>query len=125
MISLEVILKVHQCSIVKYGGADGVRDLSLLESAISRPFQTFDGIDLYESVCEKAAALFESLIVNHPFIDGNKRTGFLATAALIEHYEYMLTATEEDAYNFTIKISTGEARFEEIVTWLKANTSSL
>ena len=75
MILLEDILNLHQFSIQKYGGSDGLRDSGLLESAIARPFQSFGGEDLYPSIFEKAAALGESLIINHPFIDGNKRTG--------------------------------------------------
>src|SRR6185312_11978530 len=84
MILLEDILNLHKYSIQKYGGSEGLRDSGLLESAIARPFQTFDGEDLYPSVFEKAAALGESLIINHPFIDGNKRTGTVAMAALLE-----------------------------------------
>ncbi|MEP7144110.1 MAG: type II toxin-antitoxin system death-on-curing family toxin [Ferruginibacter sp.] len=67
----------------------------------------------------------KSLIVNHPFIDGNKRTGFLATASLLEEDGYLLNAGQEDAYHFTIQISTGETKFEQIVAWLKQNTYTL
>jgi death-on-curing protein len=81
MILLEDILNLHQFSIQKYGGSDGLRDSGLLESAIARPFQSFGGEDLYPSIFEKAAALGESLIINHPFIDGNKRTGTVAMIA--------------------------------------------
>jgi death-on-curing protein len=76
MIEKNYILKLHYRSIEAYGGSHGVRDEGLLESAIARHFQTFGGDDLYPSTFEKAAALCESLIVNHPFVDGNKRTGF-------------------------------------------------
>ena len=69
MILLEDILNLHKYSIQKYGGSEGLRDSGLLESAIARPFQTFGGEDLYPSVFEKAAALGESLIINHPFIE--------------------------------------------------------
>jgi death on curing protein len=123
MILVEDILKIHQFSIDKFGGANGVRDMGGLESAIARPFQTFGGNDLYESIFEKAAALGESLIVNHPFVDGNKRIGFIAMVASIEEEKYLLNASQIEAYNFTIKISTGEIKFEEIVEWLKNNTS--
>jgi death on curing protein len=123
MISISDILKVHQFSIDNFGGANGVRDMGGLESAIARPFQTFGGNDLYESIFEKAAALGESLIINHPFLDGNKRTGFIAMVALVEEEKNFLNASKEEAYNFTIKISTGEIKFEEIVQWLKSNTS--
>jgi death on curing protein len=125
MILIEDILKVHQILIEKYGGGIGVREFGSLESAIARPFQTFDGEDLYETIFEKAAALGESIIINHPFIDGNKRTGFVSMIALVEAAGYFLNASEEEAYAFTIKISTGEIRFEQIVEWLKQNTITI
>jgi death-on-curing protein len=122
MILIADILQVHQILIEKYGGGIGVRELGSLESAIARPFQTFDGEDLYETIFEKAAALGESIIINHPFIDGNKRTGFVSMIAVVEAAGYILNASEEEAYTFTIKISTGEIRFEQMVEWLKQNT---
>ncbi len=123
MISKEDIIQLHHFSIEKFGGSDGLRDLGLLESAAARPYQTFGGYDLYPGALEKAAAIIESIIINHPFIDGNKRTGFLAMFAILEEEDYKLTAHEESAYSFTIKISTGEIHFDEIVAWLKANTA--
>lgn len=124
MILLEDILELHRLSVKKYGGAEGVRDVGLLESAIARPFQTFDGDDLYPSIIKKAAALGESLIINHPFVDGNKRTGFLAMAALLLEESYSLIVSQEQAYAFIIRISTGSKSFEEIVEWLKKNTKA-
>lgn len=123
MILIEDIFQIHKFSIIKYGGSEGIREMGNLESAIARPFQTFGGEDLYITIFEKAAALGESLIMNHPFIDGNKRTGFLAMTALLEDNGYSLFATQEEAYDFTINISTGEIKFEQIVEWLKLNTS--
>jgi death-on-curing protein len=125
MILIEDILQVHKFSIDKYGGGNGIRDIGGLESAIARPFQTFGGNNLYPTIFEKAAALGESLIINHPFIDGNKRTGFIAMVSLLEDDGYLLTATQEEAYIFTIKISTGEIKFDEIVAWLRQNTFSI
>lgn len=122
MILIDDILNLHELSIKVYGGGTGVRDMGLLESAIARPFQRFGAEDLYPSVFEKAAALAESLIINHPFVDGNKRTGFLAMASLIEEERLILTATQEDAYLLTIDISTGSKAFDEIVDWLKQNS---
>jgi len=66
MISIEQALKIHTIAIEKFGGANGVRDLGGLESALSRPFQTFGGKDLYPTIFEKAAAIGESLIMDHP-----------------------------------------------------------
>ncbi|MDQ6762274.1 MAG: type II toxin-antitoxin system death-on-curing family toxin [Bacteroidota bacterium] len=125
MILIEDILDIHKQSIQKYGGSHGVRDLSLLESAIARPFQTFGGEDLYTSIFEKAAALGESLIANHPFIDGNKRTGAVAMIALLEDEDLIFSASQADLYNFVISIATGEIKFDRIVEWLKANTQAL
>lgn len=125
MISKESVLKMHELSILKYGGSDGVRDDGLLESAIARPYQTFGGEDLYPTTYEKAAAIAESLIINHPFVDGNKRTGFLVMLAILDEGNLEITVPNDAVYNFVIKISTGDIKFEQIVDWLKQNTSSI
>ena len=122
MITIKIILRLHDLSIINYGGSQGIRDQGLMESAIARPYQTFGGKDLYPTVLEKAAALAESIIINHPFIDGNKRTGLLAMLVILEIGNFKITASNDDTYNFTIEISTGEIKFEEIVLWLKNNT---
>ena len=77
MIGIEDVLKIHEFLINKFDGSQGVRDIDLLKSAIGRPFQTFDKKDLYRSPVEKSAAIIESIIRNHPFIDGNKRVGYV------------------------------------------------
>ena len=125
MISIDDILQLHKLSIEKFGGSHGLRDFGLLESAVARPYQTFGGEDLYPEIFGKAAAITESIIINHPFIDGNKRTGFLAMFTMLKEDNYRLTVNQEAAYTFTIKISTGEINFEGIVDWLKNNTSKL
>ncbi len=125
MITKAIVLSLHNASIEKYGGSYGVRDEGLMESAIARPYQTFGGEDLYPTVFEKSAAIAESLIINHPFVDGNKRTGFLTMLAVLEMEGFRLTASKNDAYQTTIAISTGELPFEQIVEWLKANTIAI
>ena len=124
MIEKETILRLHKLSIQKYGGADGIRDEGLLDSAVARPKQTFDGVDLYLTIVEKAAAIIESIIINHPFVDGNKRTGYLAMLAYLKMGKLEINALNSDLYNFTINISTGEINFEQIVSWLKENTKN-
>jgi len=123
MILLEDIIAIHHASIEVFGGSKGIRDMGMLESAIARPFQTFDGEDLYPTPAEKAAALCESLIINHPFVDGNKRTGFAAMVALLMEYGLTFTAPEEEAYRAIIMVSTGEMGFEELREWLGQNTT--
>ncbi len=76
MISLKEVEGIHEILIDKFGGSTGIRDWGALESAINRPYQTFDQKELYPNSVDKAAAIFESLISNHPFIDGNKRTAY-------------------------------------------------
>ncbi len=122
MISVEQVLQIHSIAIKKFGGSNGVRDLGGLESALARPFQTFGGEDLYPTIFNKAAALGESLIINHPFVDGNKRTGYLLMEALLHYGGYNINASDNDLYNFVINISTGALSFDGIVEWLKANT---
>jgi len=124
MITREIILRLHELSIAEYGGSYGLRDEGLMESAIARPYQTFDGDDLYPTVFEKAAAIAESIIINHPFVDGNKRTGFLAMLAVLDEANIGLTAQKEEIYSLVIDISTGSKSFEEIVEWLKKNTKA-
>lgn len=116
------ILLLHQKSIDDFGGSHGIRDEGLLEAAIARPFQTFGGNDLYPTVFEKAAALGESLIRSHPFVDGNKRTGLLAMASFLLNHQNLLVASSGDLYGFIINISTGKISYDEIVAWLKVNT---
>lgn len=119
MILIEDILLLHHLSIEEYGGSHGIRDEQLLLSAIARPYQTFDGRELYTTPIEKAAALCESLIVNHPFVDGNKRIRLLATLALLKNHDIETDVSGEDLYNFIISISTGKTNFNDIVNWLK------
>jgi death on curing protein len=125
MIGKEAILQLHELSIKTYGGSHGLRDEGLLESAIGRAYQTFGGEDLYPTAIEKAAAIFESLVINHPFVDGNKRTGFLGMYAVLQMGGIDLTAAQADAYTFTIAVSTGEKKYDDIVAWLKNNTATL
>lgn len=125
MLSLKTILRLHELSIINYGGSQGIRDQGLLESARARPYQTFGDEDLYPTIFEKAAAIAESIIINHPFIDGNKRTGFLAMLAVLETFNFKINISNDEIYYFTIKISTGEIKFDEIVVWLKINTEAI
>jgi len=78
---------------------------------------------LYPTIFDKAAAIAESIIINHPFIDGKKRTGYLAMLALLEEGKTEIQVPNEDIYNFVINISTGEIKFDQIVEWLMKNTS--
>ncbi|MFI5157862.1 MAG: type II toxin-antitoxin system death-on-curing family toxin [Sphingobacteriales bacterium] len=115
MIDLEFALKIHDRSISDYGGSQGIRDKGLLLAALARPYATFDQQDLYQ----KAAAIFESIIINHPFMDGNKRTAYVLLRATLYTFGFDIIAFQEDKYNMTIAASKGEIHIEEIKSWIR------
>ena len=88
MITLVDVFNLYKNSIKDFGGSPGIRNVDSLKSAVSRPFQSFEDVELYPSIFEKTAAFFESLIKNHLFVDGNKRTGFLAAYALLHRNRF-------------------------------------
>lgn len=100
------------------GGRAGIRDRFILESAAGRPYHTFGGRDLYLMGKDKAAALFESLIANHPFIDGNKRTAYVLLRLLLLEAGLDLRSTENEKYEFVIQSASGKLSFQEIKEWL-------
>jgi death on curing protein len=115
------ILFIHHRLIAATGGSHGVRDLGALQSAAARPQATFEGIDLYPDLFAKAAALFESLIRNHPFVDGNKRTAVAAAGILLRRCGFTLIASQEELYAFTMTMATGAAGQAEARAWLAAH----
>jgi len=118
MIDIKDAELIHQILIEKFGGSHGIRDRKLLESALARPFQTFDKKDLYQSPIEKAAALLESILINHPFIDGNKRTGYVLMRMLLINNDLDISANEEEKYKFVISVSRGTLRWAGVIKWL-------
>ena len=96
MITVDNTIKIQNVLIEKFGGASGLRDRNLLESAFLRPYQTFNKKQLYKSSIQKAAALIESLVTNHPFPDGNKRFGYVAMRLLLLDYDLEIIATEDE-----------------------------
>lgn len=119
MIEVYTALAIHSNIVRESGGADGVRELGLLESALSRPFQTFDGNDLYPDALAKGAALLESIVKNHPFIDGNKRTGYVLMHVLLLDDGKTIQATEDQKYDLVIAVAEGRMDFGNIVSWLQ------
>ena len=117
------VLFIHARLIAETGGAPGIRDLGLLESAVARPQATFDGEDLYPDLATKAAALMASLVGNHPFVDGNKRVGITAAAIFLQRNGQRLTATNEAVEAFTLSVAQGKKSMEEITAWFAGNTA--
>ena len=115
-LSLDEVLAIHERVIDAYGGADGVRDLGLLESALYRPQSGY-----YEDLVTMAAALFESLLMNHPFVDGNKRVAFFATDVFLRLNGWRLEVDANEAHALLIGLlQTGRCDLEHLVEWIHA-----
>lgn len=118
-LAAEQVLFIHARIIDESGGAHGVRDLGLLKSAIGRPQTTFDGRDLYPDIWHKASALMESLISNHPFIDGNKRTSIASTVLFIRRNGVHLKFTQQEIEIFTLDMALKKMSLKDATGWLQ------
>jgi len=117
--TLDEVVAVHFRVAQKTGGSSGVRDWDLLSSALARPQASFSGQDLYPDIFLKAAALIQSLILNHPFVDGNKRTAL----ASMEYFLYLNGAsiknTQKEKVSFTIWVENKKPTIEQIADWIR------
>ncbi len=121
----EQVLFIHARLVAETGGEHGIRDLGLLSSAVSRPQAVFDGNELYPDIFHKAAALLESLVNNHPFVDGNKRTGITAAAMFLQINSYSLTASNQELESFVLSIASGKQTIDSIMEWLKTHSIAI
>lgn len=121
-IDKEIALAIHVSLIARFGGMDGTRDEGLLESALARPQQLFFYGE--PSLCEMAAAYAVGIVKNHPFLDGNKRTGFMAAYTFLAANGLQLTAPEEEAVLRTLALAAGEIGAAEYSAWLSQNTEA-
>ena len=118
-LTLNQILYLHNRIIESTGGASGIRDLKLLESSLAQPFMTFDGKDLYGSIIEKAGALGFSLIMNHAFIDGNKRIGHAAMELFLYLNGFEIESDYKEQENIILEVASGNIARKEFIDWLK------
>jgi death-on-curing protein len=115
-LSVDEVLEIHSALIARFGGASGLRDKGLLESALYRP-QTGYYLDLVEM----AAALFESLMNNHPFIDGNKRVAFFSTDVFLRLNGYKLSVEAKAAYAFLMELfNTNSCDLKHLTPWIRS-----
>ena len=119
-ITRDECLAIHEMMLAQYGGLAGVRDEGLLESALSKPRNLF----AYESPthAELAASYASGIILNHPFLDGNKRTGFMAAAAFLEVNGHVFTAFEESVVEKTLALAAGKLKEKDYAVWLGENS---
>jgi death-on-curing protein len=118
-LEIDEVLAIHEEMIKLFGGRPGILNFTLLHSAVERPKATFSGEDLYPSIFEKAAALIQSLILNHPFDDGNKRTAITSCSRFLFINDWLLQLPTNQAIKFTLEIDLHKLSFEQIVEWLR------
>ena len=118
MIDIQEVLVIHDTLIVQFGGSNGIRDYNLLVSAINRPYTGTGDTEFYPTIHEKAAALIESIVKNHPFVDGNKRTGYVIMRLFLLNNGFDIQASQDEKYTFVIRIASGSLTIEHITSWI-------
>lgn len=120
-LSVNDLIRINQRMISKWGGIAGVRDEALLESAVNRPRTGY-----YRDVIEEAAALCESLLQNHPFLDGNKRTAVVATAVFLRWNGYRMQFADHEMYSWLMGLyETQQLRKQFLESWIRAHVVEL
>ncbi len=117
-LTLGEVVALHRAVVAATGGADGIRDLGGLESALAQPKATFDAADLYPTVIDKAAALGFSLALNHPFVDGNKRIAHAAMAVFLDLNGLAIEASTDEQEQVMLNLAAGTLSREAFTTWL-------
>lgn len=117
-ITEQQVLSVHEMMIKATGGSSGVRDMDLLRSALNAPFQSFEKRDIYPSLLSKAAAMCRSLVSNHPFVDGNKRTGIHVMLIFLELNGVQLDYTQKELIGLGFGVASGKFNVTDILNWL-------
>lgn len=120
-LGLNEVLALHDRVMAQSGGAVGILNLAALESALAQPRMTFGGDDLYTSLAEKAAALGYSIVKNHPFADGNKRTGHAAMEVFLMLNDFEVQASVDEQERVILQVAAGDLTRDEFTDWLRAH----
>lgn len=120
-LRLSEVLEIYRQVMKQTDGAIGVRDIGALESAVAQPQMTFGGKDLYPTIIDKAAALGFSIIQNHPFIDGNKRTGHATMETFLILNGYEIGAEVGKQVKIILSVASGEMDRKDFTNWLREN----
>jgi death-on-curing protein len=119
----EIVPIIHQDQIRRYGGVPGIRDKSLLASALAQPKMTAGGKSLHRTIFEKAAAYGFHVCRNHPFVDGNKRVAFILMVVFLDRNGWELQASEEEAYSAMMTLAEGKMPKARLARWLQAHSA--
>ena len=119
--TVEEVVTIHDAAVREFGGSMGLRDVGALESAVLRPQMGY-----YDGLIEEAAAMLESLAMNHPFVDGNKRTAFYATDTFLRKNGSFIDCDNDEAHRFFMRLfETNSFRFAELLSWLEGRVKAL
>lgn len=124
-VSLREVLLIHAAAVSRYGGSDGVREIGLIESAISRPRASFGDYEAYPDLFSKAAVLLEGLVKNHGFIDGNKRTAIATTSVFLQKNGRDFAPGQKELVIFVVEVAEGVCSTDEIAAWLKKHSKKI
>lgn len=124
-LSLESVLEDHEMVLEETSGAPGIRDRNAPQAALDRPFSSFGDVQLFSTVFLKAAALGHGIATAHPFVDGNKRTVLLATAALLELHGLALRASAEEQETTLVALAVKELSLDDFARWLEHHAEPL
>ncbi len=120
MITLtkEQLIRLHKRLLDATGGLEGIRDEAMLDSALSAPFQTFDGVEIYPSTTAKIARIAYGIVCNHPFVDGNKRTGIYVMLVLLELNRIAVDFTDDDLVRIGLDIANGKMTDKQLLDFI-------
>ena len=121
-LTIDEILELHERLLVLCGGATGIRDLGELESSVNQPHASFDGEELYPDLVTKAASLCFSLVMNHPFLDGNKRVGHAAMETFLVLNGHEINADVDEQEKIILNMAAGDYSRDDFVDWLRDHT---
>ncbi|MBA2713102.1 MAG: type II toxin-antitoxin system death-on-curing family toxin [Rubrobacteraceae bacterium] len=121
----ENVLFLHTVAVEAFEGSEGVRDLESLHAAVARPWGSSFGHDHFPTPFDKAAALAESIIRRHPFVDGNKRTAMYAAAYLLETFGYEMEADQQELEDFAVSVAEGGIETADIAIWFEIHSSEV
>ena len=119
----DMVIEVHKRIIATSGGEEGIKDFSLLDSAVNSIYQTYDSKDLYPTLIEKAARLCFALNKNHPFIDGNKRVSMHMLASFLRFHDIDYAPTNDEVIKVGSSLADGSMSDHDLLIWLKQITS--
>lgn len=124
-LTVDEVVAIHDHYVKKFGGALGIRDGGLLESAVFRCQTSFGGNDLYQTIFDKAAAIFHSMIFDHPFVDGNKRAAMMSAISLLVRNGHDFRATDEELVAFPLAVEKTRPEISKISSWFKKHCKKI